>query len=141
MVCGMVHGCRKLRRYPSLLSPSLAERQVRSRHESRNDKDLGYAQYYSPAKKKSSSSSPLRRILDRRQMDGISSRWRGCECRNYLQVCTLYHRGGKDASSIPGVPLAPCHSSTGSISDVDNWSRRVQRLTTPWIGGRKSSSL
>ncbi len=52
-----------------------------------------------------------RRILDRRQKDGISShdedaRMVCCDRRKYLQVCISYYEGGKDASSIHGVPLA-----------------------------------
>ncbi|PBK87755.1 hypothetical protein ARMGADRAFT_453757 [Armillaria gallica] len=64
--------------------------------------------------------------------------WR--DGRKYLQICTSYHEGGKSGSSKHGVPLELCHSSSGSISDIDSLSRRAERLTMLWIHGRQGST-
>ncbi len=118
----MVRGCRKLRRYRSLSSPSLAKRHVRPRYESRNNKDTTHC-IFLQQKSRRLHESPLRHILGRRRMVDVSSKWRGCErpSRKYLQVCTSYHGRGKDGSSEHGVLLAPCYTSSGSISDIDSF--------------------
>ncbi len=91
--------------------------------------------------KKTTTSAFLKCILGRRpfKMADAKMGWRDWSKRSGF-VHASYLVGYKETSPIHDVPLAPCHSSSGSISDVNGLSRRAKRLSTPWIHGRHSST-
>ncbi len=123
------------------LSPNLAERYVRIRHDSRNDKDT----HCIFLQRKKSLSSPRRHIgYPRPKANGRylfeMAGMRGGLVRPSQASAGSYivSRTSKDVSSKHSVPLALWHSSSGNISDVDIVSRRSNRLTMQRIRGMKS---
>ncbi|PBK82686.1 hypothetical protein ARMGADRAFT_1090134 [Armillaria gallica] len=56
--------------------------------------------------------------------------------RKYLQVCTSYHKGGKDGSSIHDVAAAPYKlQEHRCISEIDTLSQGVDDAINLWEAG------
>ncbi len=145
-IAGMVHICRKLRRYPSLrhnYRRTWRERHIRSRHDSRNDEDTHCV--FLQRKKPPLHLCVISSTGDKWTVsvrNGGDARIGWHDRRKYLQVCTSYHEGGKDGSSIHDVAAAPYKlQEHRCISEIDTLSQGVDDAINLWEAGFDSWSL
>ncbi len=136
----MVHICRKLRRYPSL-----RHNYRRTWRNDMSDPDTTvetirirtvyfFSEKNHPLHLCAISLTGDKWTVSLRNGEDARIGWH--DRRKYLQVCTSYHEGGKDGSSIHNVAAAPYKlQEHRCISEIDTLSRGVDDAINLWEAG------